>query len=242
MAILPVKSPCTLNIIARGEPRVLVVVAGHVGCYQIFGIWDNIILSHPLWNLICGLLGWFPTRAISLWHVVYPDMALFTTLVTSYIWPGRWPSFRATAIFTTADLETNLLQSLVDCLFNGQSVCLRKWRLVLRLLFVVSRFPPLWIHKVAVFTCSLLYNIIIGYDILLWYDIHVTHTKFLDKLCIFIVILNTPQTESGVRSILKDVSYVPLVLRLEGPGTLKAFSIHQYCSTAIFNVLPWIYF
>ena len=38
MAILPVKSPCTLTIIARGEPFVLPVVAGHVGCCQIFFI------------------------------------------------------------------------------------------------------------------------------------------------------------------------------------------------------------
>ena len=29
MAILPVKSPCTLTIIARGAPFVLLVVAGH---------------------------------------------------------------------------------------------------------------------------------------------------------------------------------------------------------------------
>ena len=38
MAILPVKSPCTLTIIARDAPLVLVVVAGHGGCCQIFGI------------------------------------------------------------------------------------------------------------------------------------------------------------------------------------------------------------
>ena len=38
VAILPVKSPCTLTIIARGAPLVLLVVAGHGGCCQIFGI------------------------------------------------------------------------------------------------------------------------------------------------------------------------------------------------------------
>ena len=38
MVILPVKYPCTLTIIARVSPLVLVVVAGHGGCFQIFGI------------------------------------------------------------------------------------------------------------------------------------------------------------------------------------------------------------
>ena len=38
MAILPVKSPCTLTIIARGAPFVLLVIAGHGGCFQILVI------------------------------------------------------------------------------------------------------------------------------------------------------------------------------------------------------------
>ena len=38
MTILPVKSSCTLTIIAGGAPLVLLVVAGHGGCFQIFGI------------------------------------------------------------------------------------------------------------------------------------------------------------------------------------------------------------
>ena len=38
VAILPVKSPCTLTIIARGAPLVLLVVAVHGGCCQIFDI------------------------------------------------------------------------------------------------------------------------------------------------------------------------------------------------------------
>ena len=38
MAILPVKSPCTLSIIARGAPLVICVAAGNGGCCQIFGI------------------------------------------------------------------------------------------------------------------------------------------------------------------------------------------------------------
>ena len=38
VAILPVNSPCTLTIIARDASLVILVVAGHDGCYQIFGI------------------------------------------------------------------------------------------------------------------------------------------------------------------------------------------------------------
>ena len=38
VAILPVKSPFTLTIIAIDALLVLVVVAGRGGCYQIFGI------------------------------------------------------------------------------------------------------------------------------------------------------------------------------------------------------------
>ena len=38
MAILPVKSPCTLTIDSRYAPHVLLFVAGHGDCYQIFGI------------------------------------------------------------------------------------------------------------------------------------------------------------------------------------------------------------
>ena len=169
VAFFPVRSPCTLTIIARGAPIVLVVVAGHSGCCQIFGIWDNRLRSHPFWKLICGLLGWVPTRAIYLWPVVFLDMSPFTKLMTSYIWPGRWPSSRATTIYTVAALEINLLQSLVDLLFNGHSVCLWNWRLVLRLFFAGRRFLPLWIHNIAVFLRSPLYKGLIGYDILLWY-------------------------------------------------------------------------
>ena len=89
MTILPEKSPCTLPIISRGPQLVILVFAGHGGCFQIFGVWYNRILSNPLRKLICGLLGWDPTRAISLWPAVFLDMAPFATLVTSYIWPDR---------------------------------------------------------------------------------------------------------------------------------------------------------
>ena len=217
MAILPLKSSCTLIIISRGAPLVLLVVAGHGGCCRIFGIWDNRLLIHPFWDLICGLLGWVPNIFISIWPAVFLGMALFTTIVTSYIWPRRWPSSRVTTISIAADLEINLLQSLVGLLFNYYSLCLRKLRLVLVLFFAGSWFPPLWIHKIAVFLRSLLYKGLVGYEVLLWYDIHVTHTKFLDKLRNLLVLLNSPQTEYGFRSILKKCKWCTLVAQAWSP-------------------------
>ena len=50
--------------------------------------------------------------------------------------------------------------------------------------------------------------------------------------------MNYPKTESGVRSILKDMSDVPWVLRIEGSGTLRALIIYQDFSAVIFNVIP----
>ena len=47
VVILLVKSPCTLTIIARDAPLVLLVVAGHGDSYQIFGIWSTgFIVTH----------------------------------------------------------------------------------------------------------------------------------------------------------------------------------------------------
>ena len=208
MAIPPVKYPCTPTIISRGAPLVLLVIAVHGGRRQIFSIRDNRLLSNPSWKLICVLLGWVPTREISLWPAVFLDMDLFATLVTCYIWPVKWPSSRSTTIYTETALEINTIRSLVDRMFKDHSACLRKWRLVLKLLFAGSRFPLIWIHNIAVFTCSLLYKRLIGYDIFLWNNINITHTKFLDKLRNLLVILNIPHTEYEVRSILKYVSDV----------------------------------
>ena len=125
MAILPVKSPSTLTIIARGAPLVLLVVTGHGGCCHIFVIWDNRLSSHPFWKLVYGLLGCVTTRAMARWPAVFLDVALFTTLVTSpIIWPGKWPSSRSTTISTAVAFEINLVQSLVDRLLNCHSLCL----------------------------------------------------------------------------------------------------------------------
>ena len=117
--ILPVKSPCTLAAIERGASLVLLVVAGYGWCCKIFGIWNNRLLSYPLWKLVCGILRWVPTRDISLWPAVFLEIDIFTTLVTSHIYPGIWPSSIATTISTVVALEINLLQSLIDWLFNG---------------------------------------------------------------------------------------------------------------------------
>ena len=209
MEILTVKSPCKITIISKGATLVTLVVAGHGGCYNIFGIWNNRLLSDPLWNIICGILGWVPTRSSSLWPAVFLDMALLFTLVTSHIWLDRLPYSRAIDISTMADLEVNLIQSIFDQLFNGHSVCLWKRSLVLRLLLVGSWFPPIWINKIAVLTIRLLYKGLIGDEILWWYDTHFTHTKFIDKPCNLIVLLNFPRKEYKVEIILKYASYVP---------------------------------
>ena len=98
MAIFPVKSPCTLTIIARCASFVLLVIADHGGCCQILVIWVNRICIHPLWKLIHGLLGCVISGTISLWLAVFLNMALFTTLVTFSIWLGKLPFFRACSI------------------------------------------------------------------------------------------------------------------------------------------------
>ena len=166
---------------------------------------------------------------------------LFSTLLTSYIRLVRWPSSRSTTRYTAADLEVILLQSLVDWLLNDHSLWLLNWRLALRPFFSGSRFPPLWVHNIAVITCSLLYKGLISYDILLWYDICVTHTKFLDKIRNLLVLLNIPKTEYGVKFVLRDASEVPYAIMTKGPGTIKALRIYQDCCTDICNVLPWIH-
>ena len=151
MAILPVKYPCTIPIIARDAPLLLIVVAGNGGCYNICGILNNRLISNPSWDLTCGILGWIPTRSSSLWPEVFLDMFLLATLATIHIWPDRWPYYIATTISTVDAVEVKFLQSLVGWLLNGHSVCLWKWRLVLILLFACSRFPLLWINNIVVF-------------------------------------------------------------------------------------------
>ena len=200
MNILTVKYPCTITII---------VVAGSGVYCKVFGIWNKILISDLFWKLIFVLLGWVPTRSSSCWSLVFIDMDLLATLVKSHIWLDRWPSSRATNISTSVDLEVNLLQILVVLLINGHNVCLCKWMLVFRFILPGSWFPPIWICNIVVFTRSLLYKGLIVDENLCWYGIHVTHTRFLDKLRNALVLLNFPKTESRVRSILKYRSDLP---------------------------------
>ena len=167
-------------------------------------------------------------------------MALLATLVTGHILPGIWPSSRSTIIYTVVALEVNFLQRLVYWLINSHSVCIWKWSLLLILLIYDSWFPPILIKKFVVFVLILLYKGLIVYELLWWYDIHVTHKKFFDKLCNLLVLLNFLNTESVFWIILKYSSDVPYVLRLEVPGTLCSLRIYQYCSVEICNVLPCI--
>ena len=53
-----------------------------------------------------------------------------------------------------------------------------------------------------------------GDELLYLYDIHVTQTKFLDKLHNVLVLLNGPKKESGIIIIFKDASDVALPRRL----------------------------
>ena len=78
-------------------------------------------------------------------------------------------------------------------MLNCQNLYLQKQRLVLRLLLSSSQILPLRINKVAVFIPRLLYKGLICDEIFWWYVIHVTHTKFLVKLCNLLVLLNYPK-------------------------------------------------
>ena len=80
--------------------------------------------------------------------------------------------------------------------------------MVLRLLFANSRLTTIWIDKVAVLTRILLHKGLIDDELLCFYDIYVTHTKFLDEICNLLVLINRPTTESVIRSIFKDASDV----------------------------------
>ena len=209
MDILSAKYPCTITIIARGAPLLPLVFAGHVGRCKIFVILNNRLLSDQWCKLIWRLMLWVPTNDSYLWPAISLFMALLATIVTGNIWLERWPSSRATTISTAVALEVKLIHILVDQLLNGHSVFLCKWRLVLRLSFSDIQFPPLWIDKITIFTCILLYKGLIGDDLLWWYGIHVTQTKFLDKIRNLLVLLNILNIEYGIRSILKDESDVP---------------------------------
>ena len=122
MAILIVKSPCTATVIAIGAQLLFVFVAGHGGCWHIFGIWNSRLLGYPLWKLVRGIIVWVPNRSSSVWPAVFLDMAHFAILATSHIWSGRLTSYIDTTISTVWCLEVNFIQSLVEKILNGHSL------------------------------------------------------------------------------------------------------------------------
>ena len=67
--------------------------------------------------------------------------------------------------------------------------------MVFILILFISSFSPLRVEKVSVFTLILLnkHKLLIGNELLLLYDILITNTNFLDKLCNLLVILNFPE-------------------------------------------------
>ena len=78
-------------------------------------------------------------------------------------------------------------------------------------------------------------------DELLWlYEIKSTYMKFLDKLLGLLVLLNNIKEKYVVRSILRNTIDKAKMLRFKVSVTLKAFSINQYCSTSIWNILSQI--
>ena len=124
-------------------------------------------------------------------------------------------------------------------MLNCHSECLWWLRLVLRLLLVRGRLPPLWIDKLSLFINVLSQKGLIGGKLLCLYDLHIT-TKLLGELFKHLVILKFSTTESVIRRIFEDVSDLTKVLRLEVSGTLKFFIINQDLCTSICNILPWI--
>ena len=79
-----------MTIISRCAPPVLVIVSVHDVCCHIFGVGNNRLIGYPFWEIMFGILGWVPTRTISLWLTVPLDMAILDTLVTYHVLPDRW--------------------------------------------------------------------------------------------------------------------------------------------------------
>ena len=166
----------------------------HGGCFQIFTILNNRILGNIFCKLSCCLLVLLPTKPIYIEFEIPFDMDLLDILVIGKILPGRIPSTISITIYSEASTNTNFLQIYIYQMINFHSKILLEWRLVLRLLLVVSGLLMLIANKVAVFLHILLHKGIIGNEILRLYAILATHKKFLDKLHILLVLLNGPKT------------------------------------------------
>ena len=64
--------------------------------------------------------------------------------------------------------------------------------------------------------------------------------KFIDKVQNFLVLMNDLKVKYLVRSILKNSGDIAKVLIFEGPGTLNALNINQYCIKETWNILSWV--
>ena len=91
----------------------------------------------------------------------------------------------------------------------------------------------MWHSHVALIHKELTVN-----ELLIFYEILVTHTKSFDKIRDLLVILNHPEMIYIIRIILKDAINVGKVLGIQVSGTQKVLSIDQYFSTAIYNIHP----
>ena len=69
----------------------LILVALHGVCFQIFHIWNNRLIGDPFWNIYCGIIGWIITRTSSVGFSIPLNVSLPVTLVTSCNcnWVGR---------------------------------------------------------------------------------------------------------------------------------------------------------
>ena len=68
-----------------------------------------------------------------------------------------------------------------------------------------------------------------------------SHTqKFLNKLNNLLVLLSRSEMEYRIISIIKYTNNISKVIGFEGYVTIKVLSIYQYCTTAIYDIIPRI--
>ena len=134
--------------------------------------------------------------------IIIISTILISTSFRDTLYFTIWYSSIANNIATLSYHGVKFLSIIFVWLSNWHGLCLQERRLVLIFLLAGSRFPPIWINKVTVFTHSLLYKRLIGYDLLIFYDIQVTYMKFINKIGNLLVPMILPKIKSGIRSIL----------------------------------------
>ena len=73
--------------------------------------------------------------------------------------------------------------------------------------------------------------------LVVWHPSH-KHQVFFE-LYNLLVLIKFPNMEYGIRCFLKDTSYLPKVIIIKFPITLKALSINQDYNAVICNIPPW---